>query len=736
MKRNAKILMALMKLDIGGAETHVVELSKELVRRGYEVVIASNGGAYEQEITDAGIKHYTVPLQNKNPLNVLKAFKTLEKIIKDEHIDIVHSHARIPSFILGILRKKMKFPFITSAHWVFSTRYGLKYITNWGQKTVAVSDDIKKYLIDNYKTDEKDIFVTINGIDLDKFSSDTPCDDIRAEFGIAPDDFCVVGISRMDKDRSLAAKQLISIAPRLLEKIPNLKILIVGGGNDEEEAHRLADIANKACGKEIVKLAGARTDINKLVAVSSLFVGVSRAALEAMAAGKNTIVAGNEGYIGLFDEQCLKVGIDTNFCCRGCDETTENRIYEDVIKYYNKAPEDKASMSAYARSVVADYYSVGKMTDDYVEAYNSLPKKPCGKKSGVLISGYYGFGNSGDDALLLSIITELKKSLSSEDITVLSSNPAETERIYGVRAASRVNLFSIIRALGRCRLFISGGGTLIQDGTSTKSLLYYLWLIKLALMMGKKVMLYANGIGPVNKPSNRVKCTKILNKVHGITVRDKRSFEELARMQITEPEIRLAADPVFLLEPRGDVSDIINSIDNEFFCISVRKAKNMSPHFAKDVAAAADRICEKYSKTALFLPLQKSDSILCSEISALMQNKSGVVNRKLTPGEIMLLAEKSCMCVGMRLHMLIYAAAVAAPLVAIVYDPKVSGFMEYAQQNLSVDLENMTEDKLYELMDNCMQSHSEIRQELVSIKEQLSNFSKENCRMAMELYNC
>ena len=736
LKKGIKILMALMKLDIGGAETHVVELSKELVRRGYEVVIASNGGAYEQEIADAGIKHYTVPLQNKNPLNVLKAFSTLEKIIKDEHIDIVHSHARIPSFILGILRKKMKFPFVTSAHWVFTTKYGLKYITDWGQKTVAVSDDIKKYLIENYKTDEKDIFVTINGIDLDKFSADTVCSDIREEFDIADDDFCIVGISRMDKDRSLASKQLISIAPKLLEKIPNLKILIVGGGNDEEEAQSLANKANVACDRDVVKLAGARTDINKLVAVSSLFVGVSRAALEAMAAGKNTIVAGNEGYIGLFDETCLKVGIDTNFCCRGCDETTEDRIYEDIIKYYNKTPEEKASMSAYSRRIVAEYYSVGKMTDDYVQAYNSLPKKSSSKNKGVLISGYYGFGNSGDDALLLSIITELKKSLKSDEITVLSSSPAETERVYGVRAVHRINPISVIGALLRCRLFISGGGTLIQDSTSTKSLLYYLWLIKLAFVMRKKVMLYANGIGPVSKESNRIKCKKILNRVHGITVRDKKSFEELANMHITEPEIRITADPVFLLECGGDVSDITNKTDNEFFCISVRKAKNMPPDFAKDVARAADRICEKYSKTALFLPLQKSDTLLCSEISNLMQKKSVVSKRQLTPGEIMLLAEKSCMCVGMRLHMLIYAAAVAAPSVAIVYDPKVSGFMEYARQNLSIDLENMTEDKLFELMDSCMQNHSEIKQELVSIKKQLSDASKENFRMAMEIYNC
>jgi glycosyltransferase involved in cell wall biosynthesis len=178
----------------------------------------------------------------------------------------------------------------------------------------------------------------------------------------------------MDKDRSLASKQLISIAPKLKKEIPNLKILIVGGGNDEEEAKNLAKTVNDQCGETVVSLAGARVDINKFVALSSMFVGVSRAALEAMAAGKNTIVAGNEGYIGLFDESSIDIGIKTNFCCRGCDQTTEQRIFDDIMEYYKKSDDEKQNMSEYCRKTVAEYYSVEKMTDDYINAYESLPQ--------------------------------------------------------------------------------------------------------------------------------------------------------------------------------------------------------------------------------------------------------------------------------------------------------------------------------------------------------------------------
>ncbi len=136
-----KILMALMGLEIGGAETHVVELAKELKGQGFDIVIASNGGVYEKELSEAGIKLYRVPMHRRNICNIVQSYFMLKRIIKKEKIDIVHSHARIPGFITGLLHKRMKFTFVTSAHWVFYTGMGLKYLTNWGQKVVAVSEN-------------------------------------------------------------------------------------------------------------------------------------------------------------------------------------------------------------------------------------------------------------------------------------------------------------------------------------------------------------------------------------------------------------------------------------------------------------------------------------------------------------------------------------------------------------------------------------------------------------------
>ena len=224
MGKKYKILMTTMGLNIGGAETHIVELTKELKKRGYDVMVASNGGVYVDELTEAGIKHFDVPLNTRNIGKMYKSLKLLKKIVSEENVDIVHSHARIPGFVTGILHRSMKFTFVTSAHWVFNTGHGLKYLTNWGQKVIAVSEDIKQYLMENYNTPEKNIYVTINGIDTDKFSPNVSGEEIINEFGLNPDKPIVSYVSRMDADRAMVAEQLIDSAEEISSKIDGVPV--------------------------------------------------------------------------------------------------------------------------------------------------------------------------------------------------------------------------------------------------------------------------------------------------------------------------------------------------------------------------------------------------------------------------------------------------------------------------------------------------------------------------------
>jgi polysaccharide pyruvyl transferase WcaK-like protein len=146
-------------------------------------------------------------------------------------------------------------------------------------------------------------------------------------------------------------------------------------------------------------------------------------------------------------------------------------------------------------------------------------------------------------------------------------------------------------------------------------------------------------------------------------------------------------------------------------------------------------VCKSYGLKAVFLPLQDIDKKICGEISSKMNTNTITVTRRLAPGEIMELVSKSCMCVGMRLHMLIYAAAVAVPLVGIVYDPKVSGFMEYAGQTLCVDADKITKENLFELAKACLSDRERIKGELTAVRDELSKLAGENSDLAVKLYN-
>ncbi len=681
MDKKYTILMALMGLEIGGAETHVVELSKELHKQGYRIIVASNGGVYEKELTDLGIKHYNVPLNKRDIFKMIKSYFILKDIIKKENIDIVHSHARIPGFICGFLHKRLDFTFVTSAHWVFYTGMGLKYLSNWGQKVIAVSEDIKEYLIDNYKVKNNDIFVTINGIDTDKFSPDVDGTRVKKEFNIT-DERTIVYVSRMDEDRALVARQLIEIAPKLNEKIDNLKLLIAGGGNVYDELKAKADEVNRLVGREMIAMPGARTDINELVSVGELFIGVSRAALEAMAAAKPVIVAGNEGYIGLFAKDKLETAVENNFCCRGCELSDNEKLFNDVVFAMNGIDDaERAELGKYGREVIFEYYSVARMAGDCVKAYDKAYMQTNNEEVNVLMSGYYGFNNSGDEAILMAMHKNINEKNERFNVTVLSNDPEQTRRKHNVNVVYRFGLWDVFKAIKDCDVLLSGGGSLLQDTTSTRSLMYYLSIISLAKFMGKKVMLYANGIGPVSKEKNRRWVKRVLDKADIITIREENSYEELVKMGVKNEKSYVTADPVFTMDgiSKEAAREILKKegipMDKPIVGVSVRSWKDIEK-FSSNLARLCDIIYERFNMNLVFIVMQPSkDKAISERVMAQMKSPSYLFDGNYSPMDIMGVIKLMDIVLSMRLHTLIFAARQRVPLLGFVYDPKIEYYL-------------------------------------------------------------
>lgn len=359
--------------------------------------------------------------------------------------------------------------------------------------------------------------------------------------------------------------------------------------------------------------------------------------------------------------------------------------------------------------------------------------------SDVVISGYYGFRNNGDDTLLMAIVSELRAKKPDIDIVVLSKNPEETERIYNVRSVSRENIFAILKEIKNTKLLISGGGTLIQDGTSTKSLLYYLWIIKVAELFGKRVMLYANGIGPLGSKYNRAITRRVLNRTDIITLRDKMSYDELLDIGVTEPQIYLTADPVFVLEESGEDAEAVLSENNipaekPLLLVSVRPWKMLGDDFCDVLAKACDYAAEKYGLYPVLLPMQLSrDTALSAKIRARMHLPCTVIRRENDAKKLLAIYKKTGLCIGMRLHTLIYSAVSCVPMVGLVYDPKVSGFLDYIGVDNCIDAEDVTLELLRDAIDRSIAEPDVERIKLAERRETLKSKAELNTDLAIRL---
>ena len=219
--KKMKILMVTMQMGIGGAETHILELSRALTARGYTVHVASRGGSFVPELEAAGIRHFVFPLNTRRPQDLLASYRGLKRLIATEHYDVVHAHARIPAALCGRLSRKLGFRFVTTAHWVFALTPLYRVLSDWGQRTLAVSEDIKQYLIDGYGVFPDNIRVTVNALDTEKFSPSVDPEPLREELGLSPDSLNIVCVSRMDRSRGEIPLLLARIASRLRrEKAP------------------------------------------------------------------------------------------------------------------------------------------------------------------------------------------------------------------------------------------------------------------------------------------------------------------------------------------------------------------------------------------------------------------------------------------------------------------------------------------------------------------------------------
>lgn len=292
------------------------------------------------------------------------------------------------------------------------------------------------------------------------------------------------------------------------------------------------------------------------------------------------------------------------------------------------------------------------------------------KSKNVLISGYYGFDNFGDEAIL-GVLTKKLKELGAS-VEVFSSNPTKTAQLYGVSSTHFFNLAQVISKIINYDILISGGGSLLQDVTSLKSLLYYLFVINTALFFRKKVVIFAQGIGPINNKFGAFLTKKTLQKCSLITVRDRKSRMLLQKWGINAD---LVCDPLFGL-------DLAPKTSSDKIGVQLRSFKTLSE---KLLTKLAQQINKEFSdrEIEIFSFQDRLDLAVCEHFETILKSINPQIKTKLiynqTSQEILDKISNLDYMVAMRFHAVLVALKYGIKTLAVCYDVKVEKIAQEAK---------------------------------------------------------
>lgn len=355
----------------------------------------------------------------------------------------------------------------------------------------------------------------------------------------------------------------------------------------------------------------------------------------------------------------------------------------------------------------------------------------------VVLSGYYGFDNVGDDAILLSIIQSLKKWQSDIEITVLSNNPAATEQTYGVKAVNRWKMKEIRQLLKTADGLISGGGSLMQDQTGMKTIPYYAGVIQIAKWLKKPVFVYAQGMGPINHPLSKFIVRKVFNKVEQITVRDKASQALLTEIGVRK-EATIVPDPVMGLNGsdfRCDWLEKVALAPKSYIAVSVRDWPSTVAYKEK-IAHSLDELARQ-GEQIVFLPMHgEHDFVTSQEVAGLMKETSLTAPAELSIEEKIAVIGQSQLLIGMRLHSLIFSAIYATPFIAISYDPKIDAFADIVDQPVvgHVEIDNWNGVTLFEQAVAILESYTMVQENMRQAVLPLQTEATATAKLALEAF--
>lgn len=720
-----KVLHLISGGDIGGAKTHIINLLCGLKDKVDVKLVCFINGEFAEDLKKHGIDVEVIEQRSRLDFSVVNKLKA---IINDGHYEIVHSHGARANLISYFLKKKVDAKFVTTVHSdylldfkdnfykniVFTSlnKFALKSFDNY----IAVSDSFKDMLVGR-GFDKTKVFTVYNGIYLeDKSIKDR--ETYLKEHNIDYKDKFIVGIlARLDKVKD--HDTFLRAASEVIKKDTSIIFLIAGDGLDKEN---LLNLSKELGLEKNVYFLGNEEhpydflnaiDLNVLSSLSESFPYVimeggslKKATIASKVGGIPKIISDRETGL-LFDSRDYK------------------KLAENILDLKND--EDlRISLGENLYTRIINNFTHIKMADKHVDIY----KKILGKK--IIMSGYFGFSNSGDDAILKSIIESFKALDPSLNIKVLSKDPSLTEREYGVSSIDRFNIFNVIKNIDASDMLISGGGSLLQDKTSSRSIWYYLLIMNLAKHYKKKVFVYSNGVGPIKKNINRKFTSKVLNKVDYITLRDIDSYELIKEIGVTNKNIKVLSDPVFNLKESSDESLCkVFDINKDTVIVSVRSWMN-DEKLIEELSKFLNHLIE-LGKNIIFMPMQIPRDIVISEKVAKNLSSSKIIDEKYPVEILMNLMKHSDFVIAMRLHAMIYAIHQNVPFIGISYDPKTDTVLKDFDESININADDISCEALLRAYEYINSHREEFIKDLKIVNEENREKAIEASKLAIKL---
>ena len=709
-----KVIHLISGGDSGGAKTHVLSLLQNLNKTITAQLVCFRDGPFAEEARAMGI-----PTMICSGNNIPHLRRELAAHIREGGYQLIHCHGSRANMIGALLRKPTGLPVVSTVHSDYKLDYmGRPFarltfgaINAWALRhldyRIGVSDAMVDLLIDRGFPPDR-FYAIYNGIDF----TPAPSQGDRLAYlrGLGADveeNSVVVGIAaRLNPVKDMST--LIRGFAEGHKSCPRLRLVIAGDG---EERQKLEDLAKELGVEKEVTFAGwisggmdrfySALDVNALTSLSETFPYALTDGTRFHLATVATAVGGipyliDQDVNGYLFQPGDWQALGEHLAALASDDDLRRDMGE---KLYQKA---------------STQFSIQRTVDTQLHIYREILRRhsrPKAARDGVVICGAYGRGNAGDDAILEAILQEMRSIDPDMPMTVLSKDPKSTRLAYRVRAVHRSNIFAWYGAMSAAKLYINGGGSLIQDVTSRRSLWFYLHNIQAAHKAGCKVQMYGCGIGPVLREQHRKLAASVLNaSVDVITLREPDSLKELQSMGVTKPEILLTADPALTLPAASE--DEIDSVllragippHGKYLCFALRNWKGFedkAPLFAQ----AAKYAYETYGLTPVFAAVEKHLDPVAGRLAAAgLDIPHYFLDDAGSAGTIIGALSRMQAVVSMRLHALIFAAGQGIPLAGVVYDPKVSAFLRYIGQENFLDLDALTADALKAMIDRMVSS--------------------------------